>query len=399
MAVRRPIRGLLFGSVVGLFACSVDSPSSESPSRPWQIGPEPLLSIGASTPLHHMAGAVRLSSGQLVVADGGLGSSRISLFSPRGEFIGVVGRTGDGPGEYRTVGSLQLGPDDSLIAFDQSLQRLTVFKLGGNEARMEVFRPGPDVADGEPLGAIFRISDETWVGREIETPVWGLPGTISRDTMAVGLMDASLDTFELIDHVPGVMSTVFLRDGRRVLTLPAFSPNVLSTTWGRCVFLSAADTSLVSVYSGGGDLIGQFHGPGGPRPVQDEHLDSLLAAQLRTVPENEWPRVRQRLSEAERTSHLPYYHQMILDEWGHVWLQQYQPPQGLGARWFVLSQSGEMFGEVTMPKPLVVFSITEDGVLARSRGALDEEYLELYPFSSRPEEMTASPLASCSPTR
>ena len=390
----RRFRWIMLGCVPGLFACSVDTQSREQSSRSWQLSSEPLLSIGAATPLHRMTGAVRLSGGQIAVADGGLGSSRISLFSPQGEFIGVVGRTGEGPGEYQTVTSLQLGPEDSLIAFDRSLQRLTVFKLDQDEPRIEAYRPRPEVAEGGPLGAILRISNETWVGREAETPIWGPPGTISRDTMSVGLMDASLDTFEALEHVPGIMSTVFLREGRRVLTLPAFSPNVLSSTWGRCVFLSAADTSLVSVYSEAGDLIGQFHGPGEPRPVQEEHLDSLLAAQLRRTPENQWPRVRQRLEDAEHTSYLPYYRRMILDEWGHIWLQEYQPPQGLGSRWFVLSQSGELLDTMITLKPLGVFSITEDGVLAGLRGPLDEEYLELYPFLARPEDV-ARPLASC----
>lgn len=398
MEVGRRFRWIMLGCVPGLFACSVDTRSGEASARPWQLSSEPLLSIGSATPLHKMTGAVRLSGGQIAVADGGLGSSRISLFSPQGEFIRVVGRTGDGPGEYRTVTSLQLGPEDSLIAFDRSLQRLTVFKPGQDEPRIESYRPRPEVAEGEPLGAVLRLSDQRWVGREAETPIWGPPGMISRDTMSVGLMDASLEAFESLEHVPGIMSTVFLRDGRRVLTLPAFSPNVLSSTWGRCVFLSPADTSLVSVYSEAGDLIGQFHGPGEPRPVQQEHLDSLLVAQLRSVPEDQWPRVRQRLEDVEHTNHLPYYHQMILDEWGHVWLQEYQPPRGLGSRWFVLSQSGELLGTMITPKPLGVFSITKDGVLAGSRGPLDEEYVELYPFLARPED-AASPLASCSNTR
>ena len=378
-----------------LVACAGDSDVADLSATSWQIDPDPTVSIGREVPFGQVAGAVRLSSGEIVVADGGLGSARISAFSAEGRYTGLVARTGEGPGEVQRPHSLQLGPNDSLIVFDAGLQRLTVFGPNQEGLRTESFRPRVGVADGDGLAVVRRLSDTAWVGLELESPIWGDSPEILRDTVAVLLLDAALEPSEPLDRVPGAMSTTYLRqDGRRVLTSPAFAPFAHSATWGRCLFLSAGEDPSISIYSAGGNLVHQLDGPGSPRPVEQRHLDGLLEADLQEFPPEYESAARHRHRVAARMAYLPYYRQMIVDEWGHIWLQEYEPPRGLGTHWFVVSQSGEHLAEVVMPKPITVYAIGEEGVLGGTRGHLDEEFVELFPLRRRPSDVS-SPLPQC----
>src|SRR5688572_3370933 len=69
-------------------------------------------------------GPVRfLSDGGLVVAD--VASSRLLIYDGNGHFLRLLGRRGDGPGEFRRLESITVGSGDTLATFDPSLRRLS----------------------------------------------------------------------------------------------------------------------------------------------------------------------------------------------------------------------------------------------------------------------------------
>ena len=72
----------------------------------------------------HSSQVVRDSRGRfLVLSDT---RQQMLLFDGRGTFLREVGRAGRGPGEFRSIASLMIGPGDSLFVFDLG-QRLHVF--------------------------------------------------------------------------------------------------------------------------------------------------------------------------------------------------------------------------------------------------------------------------------
>jgi hypothetical protein len=356
----------------------------------------PVLVIGASgssseESLYQPQGVARLSDGRVAVADGGLGRSRVSVFSPEGRHLRTLGGTGDGPGEFRWATSLQAGPDDSLYAFDAQLQRLTVFSKDGQLARTVNFRIPAGLVGSDGLIRVARLSDGVWVGRGMESVVSAAPGEIRRDTIAVGLLDGMLRDFRLLERVPGLMTTR-VADGR--FGGPPFTPTALEATWGRCVFVAAGETPSIAVYASDGRLVTRFDGPGRPRPVTQEHLDSLLQFRAEGAPESTKPRIRQWIEEAARPDELPYYNQMVVDEAGRLWLQEYEPPVGSGPSWYVLSQSGRWLGTATLPKRIRAFNVSGAGVLLTRMGELDEARVELQPFTASPAE-AVEPLPRC----
>jgi hypothetical protein len=244
---------------------------------------------------------------------------------------------------------------------------------------------------------VFRLENNAWIGRGMESMIQASPGTIAQDTVAVGLMDGGLNGYSSLTLLPGLLTTSTVNLGRLQPMVPAFTPQALSATWGRCVFVSYTEEPTISVYASDGRLITAFDGPGTLRPVTQRHLEERIEAHLERYPDADRRWYEQLFNETEHTTHLPFYSSLVLDEWGHLWLQEYSPPYGFGSRWHVISQAGEWMADVVMPNDLRVFSISEGGVLGRHTVEHGVELVELLPFSRYPSE-PAPVLAACAPT-
>ncbi len=396
---RCPARtGGLLVVVSSVSVCAGDEQPTSRATGSWQVGSDPVVLIGASpvTPeaaLHGVLGAIRLADGGTVVADGGLGSSRLSRFGPDGSYERSMGGEGDGPGEFRWITSIASSDDDSVFVFDGQSQRLTVFGPDGRLSRT-VNVQDEVRTDGTRFRTLLPVEGELWMARELGSPVWAGTPTVRYDTIAAGVVDWTLRTFRPLTSLPGPMSTTVEIGGRRLLGSPAFAPYPSVATWGRCIFTTTGATQSISVHTVDGDLVRTLNGPGDLRGVTPDHLDALLADRLRLAQPDDESMIRASHREAARMTHLPYYHQMTVDAWGHLWLQEYAPPRGPGPRWYVMSQAGESLGEVEWPKPIDVFAIDEAGVLGRTRGELDEERIELLAWEDVPSRR-AAPLDQC----
>jgi hypothetical protein len=82
--------------------------------------------------LFRVSGARQLPDGGVAVMN--TGTRELRLFAPDGTHRRTVGRDGEGPGEFREPFGLWL-IGDSLFAFDNSLQRLSVFSFAGDFVR------------------------------------------------------------------------------------------------------------------------------------------------------------------------------------------------------------------------------------------------------------------------
>ena len=379
-------------------ACSAEVRVEEGGRTEWQVGETPTLVIGgpgaaADALLHQVTGAARRDDGGAVVADGGLGSSRLAEFDADGSFRRLWGGSGEGPGEFAWITAVVSGPQDSVFAFDAQLQRLTVFDVEGQLGRTANLRSGLRAA--LRVRTLLPLSDGYWMARELGSPVWAGTPEVRYDTVTVGVLDPSLSDFTPLRALPGPMSTTVEVGGRRSLGAPAFAPYPSVATWGRCIFTTTGATSSILVHSMDGRLVRTLDGPGAQRPVTEDDQDAFLAYRLQSADPEDEAAIRARHREAARMSHLPYYHQLVVDEWGNVWLQEYSIPVGTGAKWYVVSQAGELLGEVTWPKALDVYAIDADGVLGRTRGELDEERVELLPWLVEAPGPRAAPLAEC----
>ena len=121
------------------------------PDEGWTVSDEPLLEIGTvEGPLEYQFGevvaAARLSSGDIVVAD--RAASELRSYDAAGTFQWSAGRFGQGPGEFESLDFVGTVAGDSLVTYDEGLQRVQLFDAAGQIARSFDVRPQRFDADG-----------------------------------------------------------------------------------------------------------------------------------------------------------------------------------------------------------------------------------------------------------
>ena len=373
-------------AVVLVTGCGSDGGDPGTAQRSgWVVSDEATFVAGALDDPHGLAfdrvsQAVRLSDGRIVVADGTL-SSRLSVLDVDGSPIATIGRNGEGPGEFTWLTSLQALPGDTLAVFDASQQRLTIFTFAGPSGRTAAFA----AAGGLRLGLVTRLTDGSWIGKSLDEPIRGPTYQILRDTVSVGTLDPPLRDFRPFVALPSLMSTTTPIGNTVGWGMPAFSPLVLQAVWGNCVFLTTGEDAQIRVYSGSGKLLSTIEAPGEPRPVSSVHVEAWLDFRLASAPEGEAAALRRVLESAARPEVLPFHSQMVVDQWGYIWLQPYAPPMGTGRRWRMISQEGVEIDSLELPLELRMFSVSEEGVLGAAEGEFGENVLVDLPLLAHPE--------------
>lgn len=383
---RRALQAVLLAVLCQVSGCDPSDGPRDSTSTAWDVATEPAVSVGAvgsgdAVTFNQVSGVVRLSDGRIVVADGGL-SSRLAILAPDGGYLGRIGRNGDGPGEYRWITSLHVGPGDSLYVFDAARQRLSVFTGDGRVARTAGFGG----AGAGMLRSVMRLAGGVWVGRGLDRPHVGSVNQLIRDTIALGLLDDAFTRMKPFTHLPTNVSLTFSAGGHELFGSAPFSRMALVATWGRCIFASTAEDSTIVVYDASGKRVATIRGPGAPRAAAQEDVKAYVADRLRRASTAEDTTIAEAIGRAPHLEYLPYYSQMVVDQWGDIWLEEYSVAHVGGGRWHVISQSGGDMGVVTLPPRMGVFEITEKGVLGVTRGDFDEALVVVLPLRSRPAE-------------
>ena len=122
--------------------------STEGPGEVWTLPEIPLLEIGVREgdepyQLHQARGSVLLDDGRIVVANAG--SQELRFFDSEGRYLKAVGGDGEGPGEFRFPGRVRRIGEDSLLVWDQRLQRVSFFDAEGGYLGSDRVTPTPEI--------------------------------------------------------------------------------------------------------------------------------------------------------------------------------------------------------------------------------------------------------------
>lgn len=104
----------------------------------WRLSAEPALEIGVfegapEYQLFRVAGALRLADGRIAVANSG--THELRFYSADGTYLSATGREGEGPGEFKGLAQPLLLAPDSLLVWDWSIARASIFDDDGTFAR------------------------------------------------------------------------------------------------------------------------------------------------------------------------------------------------------------------------------------------------------------------------
>ncbi|MCD6589321.1 MAG: 6-bladed beta-propeller [Candidatus Fermentibacteraceae bacterium] len=106
-----------------------------------------------------IVGAQFMPDGDIVVAD--MMKSKISIFSPEGEFVASAGRQGSGPGEYQLVSTVAVTAEGGLIVPDAMGGKLNFYDSDYNFVdAMTGFFPSPPVMISSVTGGFVGLKPE-----------------------------------------------------------------------------------------------------------------------------------------------------------------------------------------------------------------------------------------------
>ena len=371
------------------------------PGEGWTVDDEPVLEIGTVTgaPDYQFAdvvGAVRLSTGHIVVAD--RGASELRGYDAEGRFLWHTGRVGEGPGEFGSLDFVGTMAGDSLVTYDNSLLRVQVFGPDGGLAR--TFPTTLPLSGGQSAGPVSDKAVAVVRGRLILRYIDlgdGMPTGIVRwpneRVVAFDLTDGATTSLLVL---PGGEAEVHWRDnggyshGSYVFgNMPEFG--------GAAGHLAVIDTEAYSVR-----LVSPLDGTieqivrrdVAPRDVTgavfDAHLDGIVEIVFPDLEDAAPPQVdglKQMWRERSRAPKLPVLRSVHVDAAGNLWVAPYYIAGAEPPPFEVHAPDGTWLGSVALPPGLErgfiqyqapYMEIGEDYVLGVWKDDLDVQYVRVY---------------------
>ena len=345
----------------------------------WRLTTEPVVNIGVVVgepeyQLHNVVGATRLDDGRIVVANGGTGEIR--FYDPSGRFVSSVGRPGEGPGEFGSLGMLfRLG--DSLVAYDYQLRRTSVFDDKGTFARSFTLEAPPGHSGLSPRGA---LADRTLLVSTNRVFVYGeaQPGVV-RDTVLYLRHDLDGALVDSIGRFPGVQYVVRVTEGAMSVSSLPFGIRPLTAIHASGFFYGTSDRYEIRRYAADGTLEMLIRRVFEPRRVTPEDVTAYKEQVLTAMGQRNRQAVERMLADTPFPETMPAFAQLQVDGEGNLWVEEYRSPADRHPRrWTIFDPTGQMLGTIETPDRFTIFEIGEDYVLGRWIDNFDIEYVRLY---------------------
>ena len=335
--------------------------------------------------LGQVRGAVRLSDGTVVVADGT--SRELRWFDASGRFLRTAGRGGGGPGEFQTLDGVLPYRGDSVAAWDARQKRLSVFTARGEFARAVTVAGAGGVSPG--LRGVF--SDGSFVlepSASVQAFLQMSPGE-RRDSVAYVRVSPE-----------GVLADTLAVQADREIVASRQGGVILQQTvlFGRDSYFTAGQGRA---YAGQSDAfrINAVDSRGTPllsirlltpprRPSRDDLERARAAAQADRRERNaQIARIigaqtaDAGAGELPSRPTVPAFDHMLVDSRGYLWVREFVVDRAAPSRWLVFESDGRWLGTVEVPGGLLVSQIGPDWILGRTKDELDVEYVRLYRLS------------------
>lgn len=373
--------------------------SMESADR-WTLSVEPAVSIGAGTDpevaLYRVTAVAALPAGGVVV---GMNTPPQALvFERGGRLVARLGRQGQGPGEFSSVGSVVPLTDDSVAVWDPDRRRISVFTIAGDFVR-EVdlselapvsTRAAPDTRSNSGITHLLRSTPGTLVvfgeGATSSDPERG----INRATLPAFRVSGAGEEIASFGSIPGME----WHHGGPAGALPLpFGARTYGATAGDMFVVGTAEATEVRVFGPEGDLTRIVRWPDADRVVGGEYL-SRWSAMVDSAP----PSIRQLVEAMPRREQYPAFEGMVTSELGNLWIGEYAGPVGIwplrradhgpemlqpqlrtpSRRWLVFTSDGVLEARVQTPEGFEPYSVDGDHVWGVYSDSLGVESIRAY---------------------
>lgn len=299
-------------------------------------------------------GATVRHDGAVIVAD--RQGERLLAISRDGRIMAQFGRTGEGPGEYRTISWMSRCGEGRIAVFDQSLERVTLFSDSG--AYRTAFRPPSATSIYHACGTGDRMFA-------------ALASVVQDGRTRPPLRTASVNV--MLMHANGSLTSV-VRD------VPAFEVVSLRGAWlprpmGERALIATSSTALyvrpsgarsVDVYDANGALtrtITLTWRRSEPSPQQRDVAIEELAVLMPEGPARDG--FRSELRALPPVESLPHASSLLIDPLEWLWVVAPHPTETVI---HAFDSGGQHRGAVHLPGTHMVFEVGLDHLLS---GAID----------------------------
>jgi len=350
------------------------SPAAALRRTAYEVAPEAHVVIdgteGGGQPLHAVGAVAFGPEGTLAIAERGeMGVRRHDMTGAR---LSVVGRDGQGPGEFGALNGLGFRAD-SMFVFDSRWSRISVFDPAGEYVRQVV----PESAAGD-RPRWFAFDPEVGIlttSRGAEGDLgWGLHG-FDGESIA-SFPDAPSPANPKMGLVGASGETPPVR---------LFQAQPVAGLWNGGLVATSADRYRLELH----DRSGVLHEIWSvadtlPRRVTDDDVDAARRRAIAATDPDARPAVERRWSDVETPGRFPAFGassgiifidppQIVAAPHGddhELWIRAYPADPGVGPRWWVFRADGTVLGSVEFPAGFELHAVSEAGAV----GVLEDEF-------------------------
>ncbi len=355
-------------------------PGAMEAAASWSLSPEPAFEAGGDAAgaltLFGVRDVLPLDGGGIAVANAS--PPHVLVLDASGKPTATLGRGGEGPGEFSSIGSVLALPGDSLLVWDPERQRMSVFGPGGRFARDVDLR---DVAASSMRGRTRVLPAEG--GTFVLFTVANIgPGKgvyrLEADAHLVGPSGENLGT---LGPFPG--DEMFSND--LGLGMVAFGAHTCAAAAAEGLAVGTADDTEIRFYALAGRLERIVRWPDVDRRVTPEMVSEWTEAMLSMVPEAARAQSRDMIERIPRAERVPPYADIIAADSGRIWVGEHpgelavrgfaRPPE---RRWLVFDAGGALEATVRTPEGFQPYAVRDARVYGVFRDEMDVESVRAY---------------------
>jgi hypothetical protein len=265
---------------------------------------------------------------------------------------------------------------DSVVAYDRSLRRISVFDLAGNLGRTTNLEGPGGTLRPTAMGV---LDDGTVI---VRANSYVTPSTVSDglNTVDGWLLRYSPDGHrgDTIAAAPPVSWFAFANGPRRVIAIQPFGHQAIVAVAATRVYLGHTSAFEVATYDASGVIERLVRVLRPAREVTEEDIRVYRDAMLEQATTDEQRSFERNMIEAAPFPEIfPAFRSIVVDE-GRLWVEDYRVPGDTVVTYSVFGLQGELLGVVAVPPGLLIYEIGGDYVLGRWKDELDVEHIRLH---------------------
>lgn len=284
--------------------------------------------------------------GNVYISEGSPGNEAIYVFDPEGNYLNKIGRSGEGPGEFRSIYDMKVSKN-KLLVLDGNLLRIQIFSTSDHSLVDEAsLKPAQwDRSDDQSMTFpenIFVLNDSTLLAAfnhltfDIDTKSYyhlDLDGNVISDRIF---------THNFIKHLKNPGSSHAFYDpfgGRGMIGL--FTNNKIYSVW--------SDKMLFKVYDTEGSYLRSFY-----HPFKNSSISRSEALNF-----HESEQFKSALQHHGIPSYWRAFEHLILDDENRLWVSTITENQEV-YNWWVMDDQGNILAKQELPRNIEIKKVKND---------------------------------------